>query len=305
MHRLRLLAALAILAAPLAAPLSLFVPRGLAAQAGRSAYDEGMRLMRAGDGRGAERQFERAIAREKGVGLYHQALGQAIGMQAATASVVRQPFMARRIKGEFEEAIKLDPALLDARDGLIQFHLLAPGFMGGDPAKARAQQAEIAKRDAGRGHLAAATIAWHARDTVATERAMRAAIAAVPDSAAPALQLGARLASWGRATDALVVLESFLARQPAHVGARYQYGRLSVVHGGDLPRAERYFRALASDTSWAPGNWAPSRAAVHARLGDALRLQGKRDTARAQYEMALALDRQLQLAKDGLKALEP
>lgn len=284
--------------------LTFLSPLALHAQAGRSAYDEGMRLLRAGEAAAAEKQFERAIAREKDVGLYHLALGQAVGLQAPNASVVRQPFMARRIKSEFEKALVLDPTLLDAREGLIQFHLMAPGIMGGDPEKARAQQREIAKRDAARGRLAEASIAWHARDTVATERALRAAVAAAPDSAAPSIQLGSRLASWGRTADALAALDAFLARQPQHVGARYQYARLAVASGADLPRAERYFRALIGDPSWATGSRVPSRAVVHARLGDALRLQGKKDAARTEYEAALALDRQLQLAKDGLKAIE-
>jgi tetratricopeptide (TPR) repeat protein len=294
-HSLRVLAALPLLA--------LLFPLAVHAQAGRPAYDEGMRLLRAGDAAAAEKQFGAAIAREKDVGLYHLALGQAVGVQAPNASVVRQPFMARRIKSEFEKAIALDPNLLDAREGLIQFHLMAPGIMGGDPDKARAQQREIAKRDAARGRLAEASIAWHARDTVATERALRAAVAAAPDSAAPSIQLASRLASWGRGTEALAALDAFLTRQPQHVGARYQYGRLAVSNGGDLPRAERYFRALIADPSWTPANFAPSRAAVHARLGDALRLQGKKDAARSEYEAALKLDRQSQLAKDGLKAI--
>jgi tetratricopeptide (TPR) repeat protein len=175
--------------------------------------------------------------------------------------------------------------------------------MGGDPAKARAQQVEIAKRDVVRGHFAAANIAWHARDTVATEHAMRAAVAAAPDSAAPAILLASRLAAWQRMPDALATLDAFLARQPEHVGARYQFGRFSVMSETDLPRAERIFRALVADTSWVRSNWAPSRAAAHARLGDALRLQGKSAEARKEYEAALALDRNLTIAREGLKAL--
>ena len=42
---------------------------------------------------------------------------------------------------------------------------------------------------------------------------------------------------------------------------------------------------------------------LSARLGDILRQQGRRDDARASYNRALALDANLQIAKDGLKAL--
>lgn len=286
--------ALALSAAPLA----------LQAQAGRAAYDEGMRLMRANNPAAAERQFERAVRAEPSVGLYHLWLGNAVGQQAQDASVVRQPFLARRIKAEFERAVELDPDLLDARDGLIQFYLQAPAVMGGSEAKAREQQREIARRSPTRGHMAMANIAWHARDTVATERALRAAAEALPDSAGPALSLAIRQHGWGRTSQAFATIEGFLARHPQHPGARYQYGRLAAVSGRNLPEGERHLRALIADTGWEPGNYAPSRAATHARLGDILRRQGKRDEARAAYQFALALDKDLQIAKDGLKAVE-
>lgn len=284
--------------------LALLLPTALPAQAGRAAYEEGRRLMGANNPAAAERQFERAIRAEPNVGLYHLWLGNAVGQQAQEASVVRQPFLARRIKAEFERAIELDPDLLDARDGLIQFYLQAPGVMGGSEAKAREQQREIARRDVARGHVAMANIAWHGRDTVATERALLAAAAALPDSAGPTLSLAIRQLGWGRSSQAFATVEGFLARHPQHVGARYQYGRVAAVSGQNLAQGERYLRALIADTSWTPGNYAPSRAAAHARLGDILRHQGRRDEARAAYQLALSLDKDLQIAKDGLKAIE-
>jgi tetratricopeptide (TPR) repeat protein len=284
--------------------LLLVLAAPLGAQAGRAAYDEGRRLMAADDAAGAERQFERAIRAEPNVALYHLWLGNAVGQQAGEASVVRQPFMARRIKAEFERAVALDPDLLDARDGLIRFYLQAPGVMGGSVEKAREQQREIAKRDAVRGHQAMANIAWHGRDTVATERALRAAVDAVPDSGAVLLTLALRQANWGRIEAAFATLEGFLARHPNHYGVRYQYGRLAGTTGENLMQGERHLRALLADAEWVPGGSAPSRAGAHARLGDILRRQGKRDEARAQYQQALALDANLQIAKEGLRALE-
>lgn len=104
-----------LLTAALAAPVD--------AQAGKAAFDAGMRLMRENKPAQAETQFERAIAQDGRNGLYHLWLGNAIGSQVSDASTVRQPFMARRIKAEFERAVELDPALLDARDGLVGFYL--------------------------------------------------------------------------------------------------------------------------------------------------------------------------------------
>lgn len=277
----------------------------LEAQTGPGArdYEAGRGHLRANQPDRAERSFERAIEKEPTNGTYHLWLGNAVGQQAATASVVRQPFLARRVKRAFEEAVRYDPDLLDAREGLIQFHLLAPGVMGGDKAEARRQQREIARRDPVRGHIAAANIAWSGRDTSGTERELRSAIALQPDSVVATATLAARLLSWKRPAEAFALWEQLLVRQPQSVAARYQYGRLAAITGSNLPQAERHLRAILALETWPESNWSPGKAAAHARLGDVLRQQGKRDEARAAYDRALALDPNLQIAKDGKRAL--
>ena len=273
------------------------------AQAGKAAFDEGLRLMRVNKADAAEKQFERAVAADPKNGTYHLWLGNAVGQQTTTASTVRQPFMARRVKAEFERAVALDPELLDARDGLIQFYLMAPGFMGGSDAKAREQQREIAKRNAFRGHLAAATVAWAGKDTLGTERAMRAAIAAAPDSARTVITLAQRQAGWGRVPAAFATLDEWLARYPRDIAVRFQIGRLAAGSGQQLERGETLLRDLIAEPEWESTNLRPSRAAVHYRLGMVLEKSGKKPDAKLSYERAVALDPQLKPAKDALAAL--
>jgi tetratricopeptide (TPR) repeat protein len=295
----RLAFALVLFASAVAAPVAVRAQTG----PGARDFDAGRNHMRASQPERAERSFERAIEKEPRNGTYHLWLGNAVGMQAASASVVRQPFLARRIKAAFERAVELDPELLDAREGVMQFHLFAPAVMGGDKAEARRQQREIARRDPARGHVAAANIAWSTRDTAATERELRAAIALQPDSLAGTATLASRLVSWKRPAEAFALWDRFIARQPQSVQARYQYGRLAAITGSNLPQAERHLRAILAIEQWPESNWSPGKAAAHARLGDVLRQQGKRDDARAAYDRALALDPNSQVAKDGKKAL--
>jgi len=279
------------------------LPLALPAQAGRAAFEEGRRLMSANDPAKAEKQFERAIAAEPNVSMYHLWLGNAVGQQAQNASVLRQPFMARRIKAEFEKAVELDSTSIDAREGLLGFYLQAPAVMGGGLDKAQAQARAIGRLHVIRGHMANARIAWHQKDTVATERAHRAAIAAWPDSAGPTIQFAQRLQGWNRNADAFATFEAFLTRQPRNVAVRFQLARLIAITGEQLPRGERILRELLADESWESGGLVPARAALHARLGDVLRKQGKRDEARASYNTALSMDANSQIAKDGLAAL--
>lgn len=285
----------ALLVAAVALPLD--------AQPGKAAFDAGMRFMRENSPDKAEQQFERAVAADGRNATYHLWLGNAIGQQAQNANPVRQGLMARRIRAEWERAVELAPDLIDARDALISFYLQAPGFMGGSPEKARTQQREIARRDPYRGHLAASNIAAFQRDTAGVERALRAAIAAAPDSVRAVIALAQRQQQWGRIPAAFATLDDALKARPADIALRFQLGRLAASTGQQLPRGEQLLRALAAEPEWTPENSRPSRAAVHYRLGMILEKQSKRSDAKAQYERALVLDPQLKVAKDALAAL--
>lgn len=279
-------------------------PRDAGSQPGRAAMDEGVRLLNADKPEQAERKFEQAIKAEPGVGLYHLWLGRAVGTQAQRASIVRQPFLARRVKAEFERAVELDPTLIDARDGLISFYLQAPGVMGGSIEKAKEQQRLIAAQDVMRGHSAAVNIAWHQRDTVGTERALRAMVATAPDSLFPVLRLGQMQAQWGRTSAAFETFDAWLATHPDDIAMRFQVARLAAISGAQLPRGERILRDLLALPEWPTGGSRPGRAAVHFRLGMVLEKSGRKEDARASYEASLKLDPNFQLAKDALAALK-
>lgn len=86
---------------------------------------------------------------------------------------------ARRCRKAFERAVELDSSSLDAREGLIEFHVRAPGIAGGSMETAWEQVEFIMQRDSMRGYLAAAYI--HERkekDTSAAETAFLSAVLA-------------------------------------------------------------------------------------------------------------------------------
>jgi tetratricopeptide (TPR) repeat protein len=99
------------------------------------------------------------------------------------ANKLKQPFLARRIKSEFEKAVELDPTSIDGRHGLIQFYSQAPGVMGGSMDKAREQAREIGKLNAMRGHVELGTLLeTKDKDLAGAEYEFAAAITAAPDS---------------------------------------------------------------------------------------------------------------------------
>ena len=89
----------------------------------------------ANDPAGAASWFDKAVNANDQVALHHLWLANALGEQAPTTNRFKLPFLAKRIKSEFDKAATLDPGSVDAKHGLIQFYSRAPSIMGGSMEK--------------------------------------------------------------------------------------------------------------------------------------------------------------------------
>lgn len=253
------------------------------------------------------RRFDDAVAPlEKAAKLapkrseYHLWLARAYGRSAQQANVLRMPGLAKKSRVSYEEAVALDPGNLEARSDLIQFYLVAPGFMGGSVEKAREQAAEIKKRDAVRGAISFATIAMNQKDEAGAERELEAAIRAAPADPRPRLGLGSLYASQEKWDAAFAAFEALLTTDPDHWDALYQVGRTGAVSGRRLDRAEACLKRYLAHP---PGPDSAPLANAHYRLGMVYEHKGDKAAARAEYQKALRLDPALDDAKEALGKL--
>lgn len=97
-------------------------------------------------------------------------LGRAYGQQAMTASVFKMPGLAAKTKEQFVKAVEQDPQLFEARSGLTQFYLMAPGFAGGSTAKAKELAADAQARQPEQAKLLRALLAMNDKDWAGAER---------------------------------------------------------------------------------------------------------------------------------------
>jgi tetratricopeptide (TPR) repeat protein len=246
--------------------------------------------------------FEKAVKLNENSALYHFWLGAALGDEAQKASKFRQPFLARRVKNEFERASQLDPKMIEPRDGLVDFYSIAPGIMGGSMDAAKEQAAEIVRLDAVRGHYAFARIAQRQRDVAAEEAAYRAVIAATPDSAQGYLSLGNLQRRQSKWTDAFATYEQLMQRQPDNVLARAVWGFTAAQSGTNLERGERELKFfLANLPKDVP---TVTIAAAHFRLGQIYEKTARRDQAKTEYAEALRINPQHPEAKKAHDALK-
>lgn len=94
----------------------------------------------------------------------HLLLGQVNGRIATTAHLLRQISLVKIVKKEFDIAYSLAPENVDVLTALVEFHLRAPGIVGGDKRKAVGFADALTKVNASRGCLAEALIARHKKD---------------------------------------------------------------------------------------------------------------------------------------------
>lgn len=185
-------------------------------------------------------RLERAVAARPGEARLRLALGDACGLLAQQAPLLSKLRWARRCREEYERAVALDPASIDARWALLGFSAIAPRLAGGSPERARREAAEIARLDALEGRIARGTLAL---------------IEGAPASA-------------------FAEFDDLLAREPDHFIALYHIGRCAALSGKDVRRGIDALRRCL-ELSPPAGENRPGHAHVHHRLAELLERDGR------------------------------
>ncbi len=240
--------------------------------------------------------LERASALDPSSSETELWLGRAYGSAALHASVVRQPFLARKVERAFERAVELDPENLAARLSLVEYALRAPGFLGGSSSKALAQAQEIRRRDPVKGHRAFGMIAEHEKRYADAAQEYDAAMQESPGAPDP-VHWRADLAIRRKDYRTAFALFQILAQDGRDGEALYDIGELAALSGRELQIGiESLKRYLARQ----PTAEEPSLAQAHLRLAAIYERQKDREAARQEYSTALALDPMLTEARQAL-----
>jgi tetratricopeptide (TPR) repeat protein len=253
------------------------------------------------------RQAENAIAAgEKAIALgprNAQAfywLGNAYGSRIGEVGMLSKMTIASKLRDAFEQAVRLDPALIDARSSLIEFYLQAPAMIGGGVDKARAQATAIAKYDRARGLMAQARIAMYEEKPAEALKAYEQAYVLQPDSAQVRLSLIMGYQQSKRWKDAYAMAKQWTVDQPKQAAPFYQIGRIAAESGQYLPEGEA---ALHAFLKLERENGDPEPKHARYRLGQVLAKAGRKDEARAELQAALKIDPNFKEAKVALTAL--
>jgi tetratricopeptide (TPR) repeat protein len=243
-------------------------------------------------------ECEKAVSLAPDNSQFHLWLGRIYGEKADKSGFIAAAGLARRVRDEFEKAVRLNPRSVDARSDLAEFYLEAPGIVGGGRDKAQQQAVSLLSLDPARAHWVNARIAEKRKDFTTAEQEYREAIAASHGSASAWLNLGLfyrHRERWDEMEQTLThVRPAPLDRPDALVDA----AEILLRSQRNLPEAVQLLRTYLSSS--AKVEQAPAFK-VHYLLGTASEKLGDRQGAAAEYRSALELAKEFQPAQQALQ----
>jgi tetratricopeptide (TPR) repeat protein len=242
---------------------------------------------------------ERSVNLEPGKSYYHLWLGRIYGEKADRVSFFSAAGMAKKVRGEFERAVQLDPNSWEARSDLAEFYLDAPGIVGGGKDKARAQADALTTLKPAMAHYVIARIAEKNKDNVTAEREYHTAIDVSQGGAHAWLNLALfyrHTSRWDEMEQAIHTMETRPMDRPE-----------SLMDGASIlfrtGRNLSYAIQLLNRYLSSPVEAEPAFKAQYL-LGQLLEKQGNRPAAADAYRASLALAHNFTRAQEALKRVE-
>jgi tetratricopeptide (TPR) repeat protein len=208
-------------------------------------------------------------------------LGRAYGQQAMTASVFKMPGLATKTKEQFVRAVELDPQFFEARSGLTQFYLMAPGFAGGSEAKARELAADVQARQPEQAKLLRFLAAAQAKDWAGAERELSSVKPGEDRTLQRELRsgwmrLGAELVEQKSLAKARAIFEAVQRDHPQHAAGPYGLARVALQSQQPDEALRLLERCRTLDGA--------DRYPLDYRAGQALQAKGDKAAAKAALE---------------------
>lgn len=212
-------------------------------------------------------------------------LGRAYGLKASQANMLTAFTVAKKVHTAFEQAVRLNPANVQAMSDLGQFYVNAPGIVGGGVDKAQALVSKLMPRSTQKAHRLLAMIAKKKNNMTTAEAEYKSAIAAGKNPEAW-VDLGQFYQEQSQPDKAVTALESSV--QANHTRNAALVDAASILT--DIHRQPELVEKLLRDYLASPAKTDDAPAfKVHLQLGDILKQRGDITGARREYAAALAL----------------
>lgn len=207
-------------------------------------------LLFQGNSDDAEDQIDEALELNESSALYHFLRGRILGDRAQKANIFKQGILAPKVKNAFLRAVELDPALVEARVGLFNYYIMAPGIMGGSEEEALKQANEVVKLNFGRGRFLLANFYQRKKDFAQAEAEYRKVIDADPKKIEGYKALGYFFINQKKFDQAVAQFRKYGELDPKNPDAYDSYGDALFAQEKFDEAIEKYNYALSLDKNF-------------------------------------------------------
>jgi Tfp pilus assembly protein PilF len=229
---------------------------------------------------------EKAVSLSPDNAMFHLWLGREYGEKAAAANPLSAASLARKTKAEFEEAVKLDPANIQAHADLAEYYTDAPSIMGGGVDKARDQANQVAKYDQATSHWILALIAEKDKNYPDAEKELQEAIKVAKNPAQYWMNLASFYRRRSRFDDMQKAISQALAQPGKSAEVYYNAGSELFQAGKNFAAAVQYLKQYLASNAMVED--APAFRA-HYLMGQIYEKMGNKSDAVTEYRASLAL----------------
>jgi tetratricopeptide (TPR) repeat protein len=228
-----------------------------------------------------ERYAERAIALDPSDARFYVVYGHGVGLKAMRGGTVKKFSRAKTAKSRYERAADMDPANIEARTSLIEYHMQAPGIAGGDKKEALRLAAVVAQLDSAAGFDAWKTIYLHEQNYDALEAAVRSVIESQPQGVKGYIELALLCQRREDVRCAIENLQRVVSLQPHDVQSYWHLSRIYAREGKEEEAEAALLSAVRSNLH---------EARVYRWVADFHRDRERWDDAIAWYQQCLEVD---------------
>lgn len=239
----------------------------------------------------------RATQLAPNVAEYHLWLGRAYGDKADASGPFSAIGWAKKTVVEFERAVQLNPADVQARADLAEYYREAPGLVGGGNDKARVVVDGTEKYDPAAAAVMRAQFALKDKDYDTAEREANRAIQAADGSAKYILELARIFGKQKHWTDFERTISRAMDATKRRPLDLFDAADMLISHGRNLNGAIELLRSYLTSPMDEQG---PAFRA-HFLMGRAYEKQGKKSEAAREYQSALDLASGFQKAQEALR----
>ncbi len=247
--------------------------------------------------------FERAVALDSTNAMYWDRLGQAYAGHALEAAFFFKYKLARRCKSAFEHAVALDSTNLDARTDVIEYYAQAPGIVGGDKDRARAMSIILQSFAPFSGLQSLLLTCRVSHDRTCVRATADTIMSTFPDSALGYVAMARWFSDTAEYDSAFAVLDRRLATRPDDWPTLLELGQVATLSGQRLDQAATALERFIASPFAANPSKRVQLSGAHYRLGHVFALTNQPDSARAEFQLAVALNPKDGDARKALRTL--